>query len=297
MDMKKTIRLIVAVLLTTSVAMAQEKAPENGPWKNGGNFALNFSQSSLTNWAAGGQNSIAFNAFFNYFADYTKGKSLWETRLDLAYGLTKEGKTDFRKNDDKIDFSSKYGIQAAKSLYYSALLNFKSQFTNGYNYPDDSIIISRFLAPGYLSAGLGLDWKPKDYFSFYLSPATARWIIVNDQDLSDQGAFGVDPGKNVRTEFGAAARIEFLKDIVKNVNFKTKLELFSNYLDEPQNIDVYWDIMIVMTINKYLSASLNTTLAYDDNIDITDKDGKTGPRTQFKEVLGIGLTYGFGDKK
>lgn len=295
--MKKILRLILALVLSTSVATAQEQAPEDGPWKNGGNFALNFSQSSLTNWAAGGQNAIAFNAFFNYFADYTKGKSLWETRLDLAYGLTKEGKTDFRKNDDKIDFSSKYGLQASKSLYYSALLNFKSQFTKGYNYPDDSTIISRFLAPGYLSAGLGLDWKPKEYFSFYISPATARWIIVSDQDLSDQGAFGVEPGETLRTEFGAAARIEFLKDIVKNVNFKTKLELFSNYLDEPQNIDVYWDVMIVMTINKYLSASLNTTLAYDDNIDITDNDGNTGPRTQFKEVLGVGLTYGFGDKK
>jgi hypothetical protein len=142
-----------------------------------------------------------------------------------------------------------------------------------------------------------MDWKPREYFSFYLSPATVRWIIVNDDKLSDAGSYGLDPGDKVRTEVGAMARLEFMKDILKNVNLKSKLELFSNYLDQPQNIDVYWDNMFVMTINKYLSASLNLTLAYDDNIRIMDKDGKVGPRTQFKEVLGVGLTYGFGDTK
>jgi hypothetical protein len=284
------------MMILLSGGFAQESQPAPA-WKNGGKFALNFSQSSLTNWAPGGQNSLALNSFFNYFADYTKGKSLWENRLDLAYGLLKQGDEDIRKSDDKIDFSSKYGRQATKTWYYAALLNFKSQFSEGYNYPDDSTIISRFLAPGYLSIGVGMDWKPKDYFSFYLSPATARWIIVNDDKLSDAGAYGVDPGDKVRTEVGAMARLEFMKDIIKNVNLKSKLELFSNYLDQPQNIDVYWDNMFVMTINKYLSASLNLTLAYDDNLRITDKDGKTGPRTQFKEVLGIGFTYAFGETK
>jgi hypothetical protein len=294
--MKEPVLSLIAMMILLSGGFAQESQPAPA-WKNGGKFALNFSQSSLTNWAPGGQNSLALNSFFNYFADYTKGKSLWENRLDLAYGLLKQGDEDIRKSDDKIDFSSKYGRQATKTWYYAALLNFKSQFSEGYNYPDDSTIISRFLAPGYLSIGVGMDWKPKDYFSFYLSPATARWIIVNDDKLSDAGAYGVDPGDKVRTEVGAMARLEFMKDIIKNVNLKSKLELFSNYLDQPQNIDVYWDNMFVMTINKYLSASLNLTLAYDDNLRITDKDGKTGPRTQFKEVLGIGFTYAFGETK
>jgi hypothetical protein len=296
----KRIPLIVfpVMILTLFIkAQDQEAGQPAGPWKNGGKFALNFSQTTLTNWAAGGQNAISFNSFFNYFADYSKGKSLWENRLDVAFGLTKEGKADFRKNDDKIDFSSKYGIQATKKLYYAALLNFKSQFAKGYNYPDDSVIISKFLAPGYTSIGLGLDWKPKEYFSAYISPATARWIIVTDGELSDQGAFGVDKGKKIKTEVGAGLRLEFMKDIIKNVNLKSKLELFSNYLDHPENIDVYWDVMIVMSINKWLSASLNTTLAYDDNIRITDKDGNTGPHTQFKEIFGVGFNYSFGDTK
>lgn len=295
--MKKNVLLLIALMVVASWGFSQDSVQVTGPWKNGGKFALNFSQSSLTNWAPGGQNSLALNSFFNYFADYTKGKSLWENRLDLAYGMMKQGDENLRKSDDKIDFSSKYGRQATKTLYYATLLNFKSQFANGYNYPDDSTVISRFLAPGYISVGVGMDWKPKEYFSFYLSPATARWIIVNDDKLSDAGSYGVDPGDKVRTEVGALARLEFMKDILKNVNLKSKLELFSNYLDQPQNIDVYWDNMFVMTINKYLSASLNLTLAYDDNIRIMDKDGKVGPRTQFKEVLGVGLTYGFGDTK
>lgn len=295
--MKKRIPFVLACVVLVFWGHAQNADTLVGPWKNGGKFALNFSQSSLTNWAPGGQNSLALNSFFNYFADYAKDKSLWENRLDLAYGFLKEGEADIRKSDDKIDFSSKYGMKATQKLYYAALLTFKSQFSEGYNYPDDSVVISRFLAPGYLTVGLGMDWKPADYFSFFLSPATARWIIVTDDDLSNIGAYGVDPGDKVRTEVGAMARLEFLKDILKNVNLKSKLELFSNYLDQPQNVDVYWDNMFVMTINKYLSTSLNLTLAYDDNLRITDKDGKTGPRTQFKEVFGIGLTYGFGDAK
>ncbi|HNS16609.1 MAG TPA: DUF3078 domain-containing protein [Bacteroidales bacterium] len=295
--MKKRIPFVLAFVVLVFWGHAQNADTLVGPWKNGGKFALNFSQSSLTNWAPGGQNSLALNSFFNYFADYAKDKSLWENRLDLAYGFLKEGEADIRKSDDKIDFSSKYGMKATQKLYYAALLTFKSQFSEGYNYPDDSVVISRFLAPGYLTVGLGMDWKPVDYFSFFLSPATARWIIVTDDDLSNIGAYGVDPGDKVRTEVGAMARLEFLKDILKNVNLKSKLELFSNYLDQPQNVDVYWDNMFVMTINKYLSTSLNLTLAYDDNLRITDKDGKTGPRTQFKEVFGIGLTYGFGDAK
>ncbi len=295
--MKRHVLIILAFSILVSWGYSQGTDTLVGPWKNGGKFALNFAQSSLTNWAPGGQNSLALNSFFNYFADYAKGKSLWENRLDFAYGLLKESDDDIRKNDDKIDLSSKYGMLATKKFYYAALLSFKSQFSKGYNYPDDSTVISRFLAPGYLSIGVGMDWKPADYFSFYLSPATGRWIIVSDDDLSNIGAYGVDPGDKVRTEMGAMARLEFLKDILKNVNLKSKLELFSNYLDNPQNVDVYWDNMFVMSINKYLSTSLNLTLAYDDNLRITDKDGKTGPRTQFKEVFGIGFTYGFGDTK
>jgi len=140
--------------------------------------------------------------------------------------------------------------------------------------------------------------------SFYLSPVTARWIIVNDQNLADAGAFGVDPaetdltgniipgsGKTSQFELGAYFRFLFVKDIIKNVNLSTKLELFSDYLENPQNIDVNWDTMINMKVNEWISASFGLQMMYDDNTPIADKDGKIGPRTQIKELLSVGLTY------
>lgn len=289
--MKKLIILIVLAAFLSP--LSGQNADTIKYWKKGGQFALNFSQVSLTNWIQGGENSIAVNSFLNLYATYAKGKSIWDNKLDLAFGTVKSGDQGFRKSDDKIDFSSKYGILAAKKLYYSALLNFRSQFTAGYKYPDDSTIISKFLAPAYITAGIGIDYKPVDYFSVYFSPVTGRLLIVNDQVLSDAGAFGVEPGKKVKAGFGALLRIEFAKDIITNVNLKTKLELFSDYLDHPENLDVYWDVFIAMKINKWLAANLNTTLVYDSNTMITDKDGNTGPRTQFKEVFGVGLTYMF----
>jgi len=159
------------------------------------------------------------------------------------------------------------------------------------------------MAPAYTSVGLGMEYVPNDFMSFYLSPATARWIIVNDQDLANAGAFGVDPaeyndagdivteGKTIKQEFGAYFRFMFKRDIVKNVNLQTKLELFSNYLENPQNIDINWDTMINMTINSWLSANFGLQMVYDDDTPIVDADGNVGPRTQIKQLLGVGLTY------
>ncbi len=173
--------------------------------------------------------------------------------------------------------------------------------------------ISNFLAPAYTSIGLGMEYRPLEYLSFYLSPATARWIIVNDQVLADKGAYGVDPaeysqydtlgmpvlesrtiaGATSRFELGAYFRMMFVKDIMKNVSLSTKLELFSNYLEDPQNVDVNWDTMINLKINDWLSTSFGFQMIYDDNTPITDNDGRTGPRTQIKEYLSVGLMYKF----
>lgn len=299
------------ILIALAMGFAQftfsQEADTIKPWKTGANFSITFSQTSLTNWSAGGENSLSSNGYINWFGDYKKGKSIWENRLDLAYGLTKQGTQDFRKNDDKIDLSSKYGLQAKEKWYYSVLFNFKSQFADGFDYLEDTtLLLSGFLSPAYTSIGVGMDWKPKDYLSLYISPVTARWIIVNNQDLADMGAFGVDPaeydglgnviknGQKVKPEFGALLRAEFTRDIAKNVNLKTKLELFSNYLDKPEEIDLFWDVFLTMNINSWLAATLNTTLVYDADVMIIDKDGNKGPRTQFKEILGVGITYSIG---
>lgn len=288
-----------------SFAIAQNEADTS--WKFGGDVSIMLSEASYENWAPGGENSVSFNGFLNLFATYEKNKSKWENNLALAYGEVKTGDRDYRKSEDKIDFSSKYGLKAAEKWYYSALLNFKTQFTSGYEFPGDTmkVKISDFLAPGYISVGLGMEYVPAEWLSIYISPATARWIIVNNQALADSGAFGVEPIKfdgqgnlvkkseNTRFELGGAARIMFRKEIVKNVTLQSKLELFSNYLDNPQNVDVNWDNVLNMKINKWLSANVTAQLVYDDNTKILDKDGKYGPRTQFKHTIGVGIAYGF----
>jgi len=307
--MKNFILLIAGLALSFGIS-AQDDA--DTAWTLSGDVSLMFSQTSFTNWAPGGENNITLNGFVNYYAGYIKDNKKWETMLGLAYGQSKTGEQGYRKNEDKIDLQSIYGIKAAEKWYYSLNFNFKTQFAEGFDYHDDVDSlgpekISNFLAPAFSSLGLGMEYRPKDYMSFYVSPVTARWIIVNDQDLADLGSFGVEPayiddqgnfvkGETSKFEFGAYFRFLFVKDIAKNVNLNTKLELFSDYLNNPQNIDVNWDTQINLKVNSWLSAMFGFVLAYDHDTPITDKDGITGPRTQIKQLLSVGLSYNFKNK-
>lgn len=284
--------------------------PDTAQWDIGGLMSLNFSQVSLSNWAGGGQSSISATGILNLHADMIRKKSTWDNNLDLGYGIVKQDERDLVKSDDKIDLTSKYGRYAFKNWFYSGLLNFKSQFDKGYDYPTDTtkVRISDFLAPAYVLFALGMDHKPNDHLSLFMSPMTAKYTIVNDQQLADAGAFGVDPaeydptdsskisdGKKTRLELGGYLKFAYSqKDLMKNVGLQTRLELFSSYTNNPQNIDVIWETVIDFKVNNVLSANLTTTLIYDDDIDIQEKDGDAfGPRTQFKEVFGLGLSYKF----
>jgi hypothetical protein len=274
-------------------------------WKKGGVVGVNLAQTSLTNWAAGGQNSLAINGITSLFANLKRGKSVWDNSLDLGYGLLKQGSDpDFMKTDDKIDLLSKYGREAFKNFYYAALVNFKTQMTPGYNYPNDSVKISDLFAPAYLLGAVGMDYKPNTHFSAFLAPLTSKFTFVTDKVLSDAGAFGVDPGKTVKSEIGGYIRViytknDFKSEFMKNISLTSKIDLFSNYLDNPQNIDVSWESLIAMKVNKYISVTFTTHLIYDDNIKISidsNEDGiidHKGPRTQFKEILGVGFSYKF----
>lgn len=274
--------------------------------------SLTFNQVSLTNWAAGGQSSISGNVFVNLFANYKDDKQTWDNSLDLGYGLIRNNDQPFVKSDDRIEFNSKYGRNITDAWYYSGLLNFRTQFAPGYNIPNDSVLISDFLAPAYILLSLGFDYKPNENFTLMLSPVTSKTTIVNNQKLADAGAFGVEgaefdattgqkiaDGKRIRYEIGSFLKLAYQKEVIENVNFQTKLDLFSNYLNNPGNIDVNWEVIVAMKINKYLTANLNTHLIYDDDIAIgvdRNDDGINdgfGPRTQFKEVFGLGLSYKF----
>lgn len=308
--MKKLVTILLVFTTFISFSQEEETAPES-KWKKGGMASLTFNQVSLTNWAAGGQSSISGNVFFNLFANYKDEKQTWDNTLDLGYGLIRNNSQPFVKSDDRIELNSKYGRNINKDWYYSGLLNFRTQFAPGYNIPNDSVLISDFLAPGYILLAIGVDYKPSDNFTLMLSPVTSKTTIVNNQTLADAGAFGVEgavydalgnrttAGKMIRNEVGAFLKMMYKKDIVENVNFQTKLDLFSNYLNNPQNIDINWETIVTMKINKFLSANLNTHLIYDDDIDIAvdnNDDGITdavGPRVQFKEVFGLGVSFKF----
>jgi len=277
-------------------------------WKNGGVISINLAQTSMTNWAAGGQNSVALNGIFSGFANYKQNKSVWDNSLDIGYGKLRQGKnSDFRKTDDKIDFLSKYGQEAFKNFYYAALFNFKTQMAPGYNYPDDSTKISDLFSPAYVLFALGMDYKPNAYFSAFIAPLTVKYTIVNDQKLSDAGAFGVKPGNKTLSEVGGYLRViysknDFKAEVLKNVSFTSKIDLFSNYAKNPQNIVVNWETLIALKINKFISANINTQLIYDDKIKVPfDKNGNgtletgevVGSKIQFKEILGVGFSYNF----
>ena len=280
-------------------------------WDKGCIVTSNLSQTSLWNWAAGGQSSVTITGLLSAYATETTGGGLWENNFDLAYGVLKQGNTKaWWKTDDKIDLTSKYGKKASGKWYYAALLNFKTQLAPGYNYPDDSTKISDLLAPGYVIVALGVENKPEKEFGLYVAPLTLKLSMVNDQELADAGAFGVEKaiydettgakisgGKKTRSELGCYARVFYARDVMENVTLKTELDLFSNYVDEPENIDVNWEVLLNMKVNKYITASISTQLVYDNDIEIgidSTGDGvidSSGPRTQFKEVIAVGVSY------
>lgn len=316
--MKNRVSLISSLILLSSViasgqvteaekTLRAQRADTTQGWKTGGVVGFNFAQTSLTNWAAGGENSLAINGMFSGFANYKKGKSVWDNTLDIGYGLIKQGSEDFKKTDDKIDFLSKYGQEAFNNFYYAALFNFKTQMTPGYNYPDFTNKISDLFAPAYITLALGMDYKPNAYFSAFVAPLTAKFTFVTNTELSDIGAFGVNPGETVKSEIGGYIRAiysknDFKAELLKNVSFTTKIDLFSNYINNPQNIDVNWEVLLAFKVNKYLNVNFNTQLIYDDDIMIqNDRNGNgiieagEGSRSlvQFKEIFGVGFSYKF----
>jgi hypothetical protein len=289
----------------SSAADTDDKAaPKPSNWERGGQGALTFSQISLSNWTGGGQPSVSFNSYFNVFSRYKSpnGNITWENTLDLGYGLINQDNKRTVKNDDKIDFSSKFGRRASDDWFYSSLINFRTQWAPGYRPPGDTLLISNFMAPAYLNISIGMDHKFDQYISFYLSPLAGRVVFVLDTLLSNRpgGSFGVPEGENHRYEFGGFIRAQFRAVLMENITINSRLELFSNYLDKPKNFNVNSDTRINMQINQYIAANLQIQMMYDENTRVrvdTTGDGTPdhilGPRLQMKQVFGLGLSYRF----
>lgn len=269
-------------------------------WSYKGNTALNLSQVALVNWAAGGENSIGVNLGFNFASKYEKNKFTWQTDSKLAYGTQKVGQLKFRKSDDLIDITSTFQLKAAKHWKYTFLQNLRTQFAPGYTYPDESdtskVLVSKIMSPGTVTLSLGMEYTAPKYFTLLLSPITSKSVIVLDTANVDQTAYGIDADKRLFQNLGAYMKANFEAEVFKNVTLKTQLELFSNYLKNPQNVDIRWTTQIIMKVNSWLNVTVSTELLYDDDQKIPKEENGVivyHKGTQFRENLAVGITYNF----
>ena len=254
-------------------------------WKHSGLVGVAFGQTSLSKWAAGGDKSTITGSFtLNASANYLKGKWFWNNNLLAEYGMIYSTSNDWQKAADRLNINSIGGQKISEKWALAGLLNFSSQFTKGYNYPNRSNYISTLFAPAYLDAAVGFAYKPSPKYTFFISPIAERATFVLDDSLSNAGTFGVDKGKKVKFETGAYLMGNTNQQITKELGLISSVFLFTPYNDRFGNFDVVWDLLLNYKLNKYFTASLNTTVRY------YEAEIKA---VQFKEIFGLGLTYTF----
>lgn len=286
--MKKPL-LLFLISLSTLYNFAQEK--EQG-WTRKGNARFLFNQTAFSNWVAGGENSVSGNISFNYDFNFFKDNLTWNNKVMMSYGLSKVKNTDFeKKTDDRFEFNSLFGKRAEKKWYYSALFNFKTQFSKGYKYSKDSngkeirTEHTAFMSPANILIGPGLLWEKNSNLKINIAPSTGKIVIVDPEfTLPDNKYFGVEEGKSTRLELGFSASMMYKFSLMENVNFENRLALYSNYLENIANVDVDYYLNVTMKVNKYLSTNLIFQIIYDDN---------AIKAVQLREVFGIGVNYAF----
>jgi hypothetical protein len=264
-------------------------------WKTSGTFNLNIGQGSQSNWSAGGDAfTFTIGSHLGLRGMYMKDRYSWDNTLDLNYGMVNSTSRGTRKNDDRIDLLSKMGYQMQPKLNLTGLFNFHSQFSKGYNYISASKkeLLSDIMSPGYFLVSAGLDYKPTEGLSIFLSPVTARWTVVSNDSLSAKGAYGVDSFAHVKTSFGAFATISYLKEFTKSLKYEGRADLFSNYEHNPQNIDVMLKNRFTGKFSKIFAATVALDLIYDDDVRLFGKENKS-PGLQLKSLIAVGLTLKF----
>ncbi|MEG2071310.1 MAG: DUF3078 domain-containing protein [Bacteroidales bacterium] len=273
-------------------------------WKFSGIVGLNFSQTGLWNWASGGNNNANGVLFANVSLTYKKKKIAWDTRLDTEFGemYTSETTYPWRKSGDRISFNTKLGFEFKKTWFITVLGSFKSQYAAGYEYglnadkTEYEKYVSNWLSPSYSDLSIGIDWKPNETFSVYISPFAGRITTCIEDTLNFRTTYGLEPDQKFKADLGFnfKATINFVK--IKNFKVLTNIVIFTPYFSKVQrfgNFDVDWDFVISYQFLKVLNVSLFTALKYYDQVMITDKKGNVGPRVQFKEILGVGIGYSF----
>lgn len=269
---------------------------EGEGWKTKGNLSLLLNQSSFNNWIAGGEDSFSGTLGINYDFNYKKDDLTWDNKLLASYGLLQTKTADFaKKTDDRFEFNSIVGKRAFGDWYYSYFVNFRTQFTTGYIYSQDvngkeiRTESTKFLSPGYFTTGPGIYWTKDANLKINFAPLTSKFTFVDNAYTSgigyvDGDYFGVDQGKSMRYELGFYASVYYKLAIMTNVTAENTLNLYSNYLEDPQNVDMDYSLNIIMKVNKYLSANFSFQAIYDDN---------AFRGFQTRQVFGLGINFGF----
>lgn len=275
---------------------------EEEGWKAKGTVSLLLNQSSFNNWIAGGEDSFSGTLGINYDFNYKKDDLTWDNKLLASYGLLQTKNTDFgKKTDDRLEFNSIAGKRAFGEWYYSFLVNFRTQFTTGYIYGQDAngkeirTEQTKFMSPGYLTTGPGIYWSKDEHLKINFAPLTSKFTFVDNAYTSgidrftglpyvDGDYFGVDEGKTMRYELGFYASVYYKLAIMTNVTAENTLNLYSNYLEDPQNVDINYSLNIIMKVNKFLSANFAFQAIYDDN---------AFKGLQTRQVFGLGINFGF----
>lgn len=308
--MKKYILLLlitVTPFLSFSQAEKEKDSVVNG-WTKSGNISLLFNQAAFNHeWTGGGTSNYSGNLSLTYDFNYRQDKISWDNRFLLDYGISKNKDDKYsRKTNDRLEFNSVLGRQIKETeWYYSLFLNFKTQIAKGYEFNKDleqsdpgyRTETTHFMSPGYLQFGPGMLWKKNDNIYVNIAPATAKFIFV-DKDFTavnesipraleaynENKYFGVDANESSRFEFGASLSGYAKFNLMKNISVENILNLYSNYLEDPQNVDIDYTMNLVMNVNKYITTNVTFQAIYDDN---------AVRGFQIREALGVGVTYGF----
>ncbi len=275
------------------------------PWSVGADGNVGFTQTYLSNWKKGGQSAMSILLVGRGYANYSLTRLKWENSLELRNGWIRPGEAMIQKNDDKIRLTSRVGLSAFQKWYYSAELDFETQFFNGYKYPDTENPISAFLAPGRFLAKVGLDYKPNNSFSLFISPITSKTVFVIDTIAIDQTNYGIRPGHTSQWEPGINTDVKFKRDFPSGLSYETKYRMFINYLEPRERFEFDWENIVNIRFTEYITMRAALHMIYDSKVlfDKMDKEGlpvldASGqrirePKLQLREFVTVGFSYRF----
>lgn len=285
-----------------SLAKVPELVADSIPWKWRTTWGLGFSTVQLNNWTGGGQDAVSIRLLMLGSLDYATNGFSFDNDIELGYGLAKLGSESFRKNDDRIIFSSRAALRQSKHFKWAGFMEFRTQFYSGRNYnvidtvANDFLEVSNFMAPGYLTGALGLEYVPVPEFKLLIAPVSTRSTFVTNDHIIEQGvlsglgAYGLAPGVRSRTDLGAIVNAALDWEMFQNVRWRGRFNAFMPY-DTPDLWVVTVENAFLLKVNSWLNVSLLTDVFYNDRIPVVRDDGSVGPATQLRNQLIIGINW------